>query len=151
MKRIIILLPVVLASLAVGFILYRGQGQSFAEEIGITDGAVSEDAGGAAGDAYGVPGDIFYTKAVKSVIFSHQAHAVDLGFKCSICHNNLFQMQANNVESRPDFNMKGLAEGKYCGSCHSSTSNMAFSSETQCARCHRGVKGLERAEKEGNV
>ena len=59
-------------------------------------------------------------------------------------------MKAQNSESQPDFNMKGLEAGKYCGACHTSGNNLAFSSDTQCARCHPGVKGLERVETASN-
>ena len=97
-----------------------------------------------------VPGNIVYTRSVRSVIFSHQTHAIELEFKCDSCHGGLFQMKANSVEDRPGFNMKGLSEGQYCGSCHSSKSQVAFSSDTQCARCHQGVKGLERVQQSGN-
>lgn len=135
MKRILILIPVLLVTAAVGFLLYRGP--SFAEEVSVTDGGSSK--------GQNIPQDIFYTKSVKSVVFSHQTHAVDLGFKCDTCHTSVFQMKAHYVETQPDFNMEGLADGKYCGSCHSSSNKAAFSSDTQCARCHRGVKGLERA------
>ena len=153
MKNKIILLPVLLATLAVGFVLYKSPG--YAEDVSVTTGAESEyrnpdtsenidvKNGGAQGS---VPVDIYYTKSVESVIFSHQTHAVDNGFKCNTCHTGIFEMKAKNVESKPDFNMKGLAEGKYCGTCHSSKNNVAFASDTQCARCHRGVKGLEREE-----
>jgi len=151
MKRtFMMLLPVLLVSMAVGVIIYKGQG--VAEGISVTDGAVSDQYGadgdqyGAAGGQYSVPDDIYYTKAVASVVFSHEAHAVEQGIGCNTCHGGLFKMQAGNVESQPDFNMEGLAQGKYCGSCHSSASEAVFSSDTQCARCHRGVKGLEREE-----
>ena len=155
MKNKIMVLPVLLISLAVGFVLYRGPGS--AEEISVVAGAQSvyQDSS-AAGENYGaggvkssIPKDILYTKSVKSVVFSHQTHASELEYKCSVCHSGLFQMKAKSVESSPDFNMKGLAEGKYCGTCHSSKNNVAFSSDTQCARCHIGVKGLEK-EKERN-
>ena len=141
MKRLILLLlPVLLVSMAVGIILYKDQGS--AEGIGV-------DTGNAAGNAYGVPGDIYYTQPVESVVFSHQTHAVELGFKCGTCHSAIFQMKAQAVESKPDFNMKGLASGKYCGSCHNSGNRAAFPSDDQCARCHRGVKGLEEAGESG--
>lgn len=152
MKNKIIVLPVLLIALAVGFVLYRGP--SSAEEISVSAGAQSvyQDPA-AAGDNYGagdvnssIPEDILYTESVKSVVFSHQTHASELEYKCSVCHSGIFQMKARNVESSPDFNMKGLAEGKYCGTCHSSNNNVAFSSDTQCARCHVGVKGLEQEE-----
>jgi len=141
-NKITLFLPLVLL-ISVGVILYRGM--SFAQEIkagtevNIAYGAPYSNAASA---QYRVPADIFYTQPVKSVIFSHQTHAVRLGIGCNACHTSLFQMKANNAESQPDFNMKGLAAGKYCGSCHSAKSNVAFSSDTQCARCHAGVKGL---------
>ena len=146
MNNKIIVLPVLLISLAVGFVLYRGS--SSAEEISVMAGAQSvyQDPSAAKSS---IPKDILYTKSVKSVVFSHQTHASELEYKCSVCHSGLFQMKAKSVESSPDFNMKGLAEGKYCGTCHSSKNNVAFSSDTQCARCHIGVKGLEK-EKERN-
>jgi len=157
MKRNLILLPVLLVSVAVGFILVLGPGS--AEEISVSSGAQSnyEDAagsnyGGAAENNYSgsahssVPKDIFYTAPVKSVVFSHQEHAVKLGYKCDACHTQLFQMKAMSVEKQPDFTMSGLAKGKYCGSCHNDTGKPAFSSNSECARCHTGVKGLDRAE-----
>jgi c(7)-type cytochrome triheme protein len=152
MNNKIIVLPVLLISLAVGVVVYRGP--SSAEENNVMTGAQSvyQDPG-AAGENYGaggakstIPKDILYTRTVKSVVFSHQTHAADLEYKCNVCHSGLFQMKAKTVESQPDFNMKGLSEGKYCGSCHSSKNNVAFSSDTQCARCHVGVKGLEKEE-----
>lgn len=154
MRRIILLLPVLFATAAVGFILYRNL--NLAEAISVSSSAETiylnaADNNYAGSVANIVPKDIFYTQAVKSVVFSHQTHAVDLGFKCDTCHGSLFQMKAGNVESQPDFNMKGLAEGKYCGSCHSSSNHAAFSTDTQCARCHSGVKGLERAAEAGTV
>lgn len=152
MKKKIKLLPMLLAAVAVGFMLYRSL--SFAEETSVATGfaAASHEYGvaGASGSQYGIPHDITYSKTVKSVVFSHQAHVADRGFKCDACHTGIFQMKANTAESRPDFNMKGMAEGKYCGSCHSTAGKTAFSSGTQCARCHRGAKGLEQAEAAGN-
>lgn len=154
MRRIIILLPVLLAASAVGFILYRGM--TSAEALSVSSGAegnyagaAGDSYGSAAGDGYGagaaqVPADIFYTRAVKSVVFSHQTHAVRLKFSCDTCHTKIFQMQAGHAESQGDFDMQGLAAGKYCGSCHSFSGQAAFAVDSQCARCHRGVKGWER-------
>ncbi len=141
MKRtVMMLIPVLLASMAVAVILYNGQ--STAADAG----ELSVSTGGAPSDVYAVPEDIYYTKAVESVVFSHQTHAVDKQLKCSICHESLFQMDAMSVQEKPDFNMKSLAEGKYCGSCHSAGNDAVFSSTTQCARCHTGVKGLDQAD-----
>jgi len=145
MKRMtILLLPVIFASLAVGFVLHRGLA---AEDVSLSTGAAADEniapaVGAQTADAPQVPGDIVLNKVIDSVVFSHQKHAVDLGFDCSVCHTNIFQMKFGTAESQSDFNMKGLGEGKYCGSCHSSD-KVAFSSGSECARCHQGVKGLE--------
>ncbi len=93
--------------------------------------------------AYG--GDIVYAKPVKGVIFSHKAHVDDLGLSCNMCHDKLFQMDALNAQKNDDFTMKSLYSGKYCGACHDGKT--AFASNTQCARCHIGVKGYDKAQK----
>ena len=90
--------------------------------------------------------DIIYTQPVKSVTFSHKVH-VDAGkLGCEQCHTKLFEMQALAVQKKQDFNMKSLYQGKYCGVCHDGKA--AFASNTQCARCHGGVKGFEAANAE---
>jgi c(7)-type cytochrome triheme protein len=91
-------------------------------------------------------GEIIYTKPVKSVLFSHKSHAA-LGLDCNACHDKIFQMEALSAQNKPDFNMKGLYDKKYCGACHTKD-GMAFASDTQCARCHIGTKGLNKAPKE---
>ena len=146
MKRILLIAPVLIATMAVGFILYRGtslaEGQDPAVDADVSSSA-AEEAYGAAGDAYGVPEDIIFTEPVEAVAFSHETHAVEMGYKCDSCHGGLFEMKAHSAEAQPDFTMAGLAEGKYCGACHSAETKVAFASDTQCARCHIGVKGLE--------
>ena len=84
-------------------------------------------------------GDVLYSKPVMSVLFSHDLHAVEMGFGCGDCHDGLFEMASLAAEENADFNMQGLYDGKYCGGCHNG--QMAFASDTQCARCHIGVKG----------
>ena len=95
-----------------------------------------------AGGALSSGGDIIYTEPLKAVIFSHKAHVEEKGISCGACHGGLFEMQALAAQEKEDFNMESLYEGKYCGACH--TGNLAFASDTQCARCHIGVKGYER-------
>ena len=90
-------------------------------------------------------GDIVYTKPVKSVIFSHKVHAEDKGLSCDMCHSGLFDAVALKVQKKSDFNMESLYKGKYCGACHNG--QIAFASNTQCARCHTGVKGYSAYEK----
>ncbi len=84
---------------------------------------------------YASGGDILYTKPVKSVLFSHKAHE-NIG--CGSCHSGLFEMKALAAQGYTDFNMDALYKGKYCGACHNG--KQAFASNTQCARCHGGVK-----------
>lgn len=149
MKRLMMILPVLMVTLAVGVIIYRGEGA--AENLEVDGGmnqAGQEDS--AAASQYDVPDDIYYTEPVASVVFSHDAHAGGLGFSCDTCHSGLFEMDALSVQGEPDFNMQGLARGKYCGACHASGSKTAFASDTQCARCHVGVTGLERLDDSSN-
>ncbi len=84
-------------------------------------------------------GDIVYTEPVKAVLFSHKNHVEDIGIDCDACHNEIFEMESLAAQGNKDFTMKALYEGKYCGACHDAS--MAFSSKSQCARCHIGVKG----------
>ena len=88
-------------------------------------------------------GDIHYTAPVMGVIFSHAVHVDDNGLDCESCHDDPFEMEALVAQDDPNFTMKGLAEGEYCGMCHDG--DTAFSSETRCASCHEGVKGFLRA------
>jgi c(7)-type cytochrome triheme protein len=91
-------------------------------------------------------GDIIYTQPLKSVTFSHKVHVDEKKIGCEQCHAKLFDMQALAVQKKPDFTMKSLYQGKYCGACHDGKA--AFASNTQCARCHNGVKGFEAANAE---
>jgi c(7)-type cytochrome triheme protein len=94
-------------------------------------------------------GDIVYTKPVKSVIFSHKVHVEERGLSCDMCHSGLFEPAALKAQEKSDFNMDSLYKGKYCGACHDG--KMAFASNTQCARCHTGVKGYKAYQKMGPV
>src|SRR5664279_4521988 len=62
-------------------------------------------------------GEIIYIKPVTSVLFSHKSHAA-MGMDCNACHDKIFQMAALSAQDKTDFNMKGLYDKKYCGSCH---------------------------------
>jgi c(7)-type cytochrome triheme protein len=98
-------------------------------------------AGPAIADSGG--GEIYFTKPLKSVLFSHKLHADELGLTCDMCHMKLFDMQALAAQEKSDFVMDSLYKGKYCGACHDG--KMAFASNTQCARCHGGVKAYDAA------
>jgi len=88
-------------------------------------------------------GDIHYNAPVVGVLFSHTVHVDDNGLDCESCHEDLFEYEALAAQQQPDFNMKALYEGRYCGACHDG--NMAFRSDTSCTLCHEGVKGYDRA------
>lgn len=81
-------------------------------------------------------GEIFYTKPATSVRFDHKSH-IDMGMDCDSCHEGIFEY-AKKVEGKPDFNMKGLYDGKYCGACHDGST--AFAVSTQCDACHTVLK-----------
>lgn len=94
-------------------------------------------------------GEIYFTKPLKSVLFSHKLHTEELGLSCDMCHMKLFDMQALSAQENSDFTMQSLEKGKYCGACHDG--NMAFASNTQCARCHGGVKEYDTASAKGKI
>jgi c(7)-type cytochrome triheme protein len=94
-----------------------------------------------AGDDY--PDDIYFTEPVKGVSFSHETHVGEMGMDCESCHEDIFPMEALASQQEPDFTMKAMAEGRYCGACHDG--EMAFDANSRCATCHIGVIGYNRA------
>ena len=124
MKHISVL--IILLAVAMMITVYEGRGIAEDETIG--------------------GGEIMYSKPVKSALFSHKSHAA-MGLDCNACHEKIFQMEALSAQNKPDFNMKGLYDKKYCGTCHAKD-GMAFASDTQCARCHIGTKGFNKASKQ---
>ena len=91
-------------------------------------------------------GDIIYTLPLKAVLFSHTAHVEGAEMECDACHDDIFEMESLAVQENDDFTMESLYEGNYCGGCHDG--DTAFASNSQCARCHIGVKGYNRAQEE---
>jgi c(7)-type cytochrome triheme protein len=88
------------------------------------------------------PEMVVFNHPVKAVVFGHKEH-VEMGLDCASCHDKAFEMRKGASEEHPQqFNMKALYAGKYCGVCHNG--NIAFASNTRCASCHIGVKGLDR-------
>jgi c(7)-type cytochrome triheme protein len=84
---------------------------------------------------------ILYTQPLDAVRFYHSTHSAKQNLSCKRCHNGLFAMEALKVQEKKYFNMDALNKGKYCGICHNGKDS--FASDTQCARCHVGVHGLE--------
>jgi len=99
----------------------------------LTSQAIGEDHGG----------DIHFNQPAVGVMFSHNVHVDEAGLDCESCHEDLFAYEAHAAQQQPDFNMKSLYEGKYCGACHDGST--AFASNTRCASCHEGVIGYNRA------
>jgi len=95
-------------------------------------------------------GDIVYTKPLKAVIFSHKAHVEDIGLQCDWCHEETFEMEALHMQDDLEtFNMDSLCNENYCGTCHNG--DISFSTTTQCARCHIGVKGYNELVRQGKI
>lgn len=67
---------------------------------------------------------------IKDVTFSHNLHTYWVG--CTVCHDKLFVM----VKGENNMTMKGISEGKWCGSCHG---KVAFPL-ADCSRCHARAK-----------
>ncbi|HMK43076.1 MAG TPA: c(7)-type cytochrome triheme domain-containing protein [Dissulfurispiraceae bacterium] len=86
----------------------------------------------------GLGGEIIFAKPVQAVIFSHKAHVEGLSMSCNVCHDKIFQMDSQAAEKSVEFNHKGFDKGMFCGACHGKT---ASAMNTQCTKCHLGVKG----------
>ncbi len=90
-----------------------------------------------------VPEDpIVWTKPVKAVVFYHNVHTDEYGLECDACHSDAFSMKSGAAENSPNFTMKALYDGQYCGKCHDG--DTAFASNTLCNSCHIGAKGYDR-------
>lgn len=96
-------------------------------------------------DTYGPATPIVWTKPVKAVVFTHKIHTMDAGLECDSCHDGLFEMAAGTAQENEDFTMDALYNGKYCGACHDG--DTAFASNTRCATCHIGVRGMNKLNK----
>jgi c(7)-type cytochrome triheme protein len=70
--------------------------------------------------------------------FSHKFHVEEAGFKCTDCHNSLFQQTGGAAKAAGDFSMGNFEKGKYCGACHDGVTSFAVTDQGSCARCHGG-------------
>jgi c(7)-type cytochrome triheme protein len=95
----------------------------------------------AAGNTFSDGGGILYTGPLNAVIFRHKYHVDDKHISCDKCHSGLFEMEALTAQEKDDFKMESLYRGKYCGACHNGKA--AFAADSQCARCHVRITGLE--------
>jgi len=117
--------------------------------VGILGAIMLMYVGAVRGEDLGHGGDIVYTKPLKAVLFSHKAHTEDIGLQCDWCHESTFEMEALHMQKEADFDMESLCNERYCGTCHNG--DISFSTTTQCARCHIGVKGYNELVMQGKI
>jgi c(7)-type cytochrome triheme protein len=94
---------------------------------------------GLANDTYdvranGPKNDIVWETPIKAT-FKHSVHTAGAGLECSSCHDEIFSMQRGTAVNSKKFNMKAMADGQFCGSCHDG--DTAFATDTNCMECHR--------------
>lgn len=82
---------------------------------------------------YGPKTTIEWDKPIKAT-FDHKTHTMEAGLECSSCHDEVFSMQRGVAVKTRKFNMKAMAEGQFCGTCHDG--DTAFSTDTNCMACH---------------
>lgn len=77
---------------------------------------------------------------VKQILFSDDArfsHVKHLEmYSCQECHNKIFNASTNNKR----FTMVQMEKGNSCGSCHDG--NTAFSTKTDCEKCHKSTVNI---------
>jgi c(7)-type cytochrome triheme protein len=94
---------------------------------------------------------IVWEKPVKGTVFDHKVHTgPTIGLDCESCHTHVFNMEAGAAEKNDDFTMAAMKEHKYCGACHYE-GGFAYDSESRCASCHIGVKGVNRMKEKGDM
>ncbi len=64
-----------------------------------------------------------------AVVFPHWIHRMQ--FRCSVCHDDIFQMKAG----ADTITMDSISKGKHCGTCHNGKTAFAVGFNT-CDRCH---------------
>lgn len=94
---------------------------------------------------------IVWEKPVEGTVFDHKDHtSPTVGLDCESCHEYVFKMEAGAAEKNDDFTMEAMTDHKYCGACHYE-GGFAYDSETRCASCHIGVKGVNRLREKGDT
>ncbi len=88
-----------------------------------------------AGPAGAEYGDILFTRKtpgtaeIPAAIFPHFLHRMQ--YKCHVCHDTIFAMQAG----ANDIVMDKIQAGKFCGTCHNGKIAFQATFDT-CPRCH---------------
>jgi len=77
--------------------------------------------------------EVFNTKSVGTITFSHPNHFDTVGRDCPSCHNKIFNL---DPKKNPDATMADMEKGKSCGACHNG--KVAFPVSGDCTTCHDG-------------
>ena len=67
------------------------------------------------------------------VIFRHDSHSMDAGFKCTDCHDSLYVTRVKDKR----VSMAQMQKGKSCGACHNGTKSFDVKSKSDCNNCHK--------------
>jgi len=74
----------------------------------------------------------------QAVMFSHRAHVEDFGQSCDACHTKVFELKYGAAETKGDFTMASLNDGRYCGACHNGKTAFSADDYGRCDSCHAG-------------
>jgi c(7)-type cytochrome triheme protein len=79
-------------------------------------------------------GDIaFKGGSAGEVIFRHDSHAMDAGFKCTDCHDSLYVTKQKDKR----VTMAQMQMGKSCGACHNGKKAFDVKLKSDCSNCHK--------------
>ena len=79
-------------------------------------------------------GDLeFKPKGAGAVLFKHEQHVTNKGFKCADCHYKTFQQGGTSYK----MDMSALTKGAFCGKCHEGKLAFDVKDEKSCNRCHK--------------
>lgn len=95
---------------------FKAAGADLPKELG--DITIPRSVGGAASIEF-----------MPQAVFPHWIHRTQ--FKCYVCHDEIFQMQAGAEK----INMDDVSNGRFCGVCHDGKTAFAIGFNT-CERCH---------------
>jgi len=78
-------------------------------------------------------GDILFKGgSAGDVIFRHDSHAMDAGFKCTDCHDSLYVTKQKDTR----VTMAQMEQGKSCGACHNGKKAFDVRLKSDCSNCH---------------
>jgi c(7)-type cytochrome triheme protein len=79
-------------------------------------------------------GDIpFKGGSAGEVMFRHDSHSMDAGFKCTDCHDSLYVTKQKDKR----VSMAQMQKGKSCGACHNGEKAFGVNVKSDCSNCHK--------------